>query len=257
MKSQNRLLSAVERKKVVKALIDFSNTQEMNSEENLGPLIPNEFLIGVMFDRVMRYKRSWKNAEVFCEKYGNDNNPVTLWKRLSKMKEEDMEKIMKSGNNGKAFHRLQGTFIKGLPKAAALILEKYNGHPEKIWKYQRNPKSVEARFDEIPNIGPALAIMATRILVKTYGYIGGEKSYRLLDVKADVHVTRVFKRAGLSPADATSQDIVKEARKLYPKDPSILDVPSWEIGQKWCRPKKPKCKECVLKEYCLRLTKIR
>jgi len=107
----------------------------------------------------------------------------------------------------------------------------------------------------MPNL--ALAKMAVRILVKDYGFIGGIKNKKYLDIKADVHVTRVFKRSGLVDKDANMEDVVQAARKWSPKDPSILDTAAWNIGREWCYATKPNCRGCPIKLWCLRKTKIK
>ena len=121
----------------------------------------------------------------------------------------------------------------------------------------KNPRNIESRFDDIPLIGPALAKMAVMILVKNYGIISDEKEYRNLDVKPDIHVSRVFKRSGLVVPKGTVADVVEAARNWSPDDPTILDAAAWNIGLKCCHASNPACRECLINAYCLKLKRIR
>jgi len=71
-----------------------------------------------------------------------------------------------------------------------------------------------------------------------------------IDVSADVHVRRVFSRLGLCEEGADVNQVVYKARALYPEFPGIFDLPCWDIGRNWCRPRKPKCKECYMSDLC-------
>src|SRR5262249_13215227 len=67
---------------------------------------------------------------------------------------------------------------------------------------------------------------------------------------ADVHVRRVFARLGLCPSGATIEQLVYKARALHPEFPGMMDLPSWEIGRKWCRPRRPDCGTCYMRDLC-------
>lgn len=72
------------------------------------------------------------------------------------------------------------------------------------------------------------------------------------DVAYDVHVRRVFRRAGL--ADRDTVDAVRAAaRRLHPDRPGLLDLPTWFIGRQWCRPTDPDHDGCPLRDVCPRL----
>jgi endonuclease III len=168
-----------------------------------------------------------------------------------------LDDYLRFGNDGKAFHRYWKTFSRLLPYTAKLMIENYNGDARQIWKGEKDPKVIEKKLDDLPLIGPALAKMAVMILVKDHGIIQEKKALRELDVKPDVHVTRVFKRSGLVNATGTFDDIIEAARDWSPDDPSILDTAGWNIGLIWCHATKPDCRNCVISEYCAKKIKIK
>lgn len=96
--------------------------------------------------------------------------------------------------------------------------------------------------------------MATEILVRHLGkhLVGLEDGC----VAYDVHVRRVFLRAGLASED--SLEAVREAaRRICPEYPGSLDLATWLIGREHCRPSNPRCDICPLGRACPRLTHLR
>jgi endonuclease III len=71
------------------------------------------------------------------------------------------------------------------------------------------------------------------------------------DIAYDVHVRRVFLRAGLVQRDQVSE-MVAAARALHPERPGELDNPAWDIGRRWCHPRSPGCPACPLVTVCPR-----
>ena len=255
MSKFEKTLTADNKKLLFKEMLAYAK-ETYDTDEVYEFIGPNEFLLGVIFDRGMKWEIAWKGGKYFNKKNGDLKNPAAVWHKIIKMQGEELKKEMQTGNKGKAFHRFWRKFAEGLPEAASYILENYDGDPTLIWKYQRDPRVVEQRLDDIPMIGPALAKMAVRILVKDYGFIGGIKNIKYLDIKADVHVKRVFKRSGLVEKDATPEEIVLTARKLHPSDPSMMDI-AWFIGRDWCKKTKPKCRQCRITKFCLKLKTIK
>ena len=78
------------------------------------------------------------------------------------------------------------------------------------------------------------------------------RDFFCIDISPDVHVKRVFKRAGLIPNNAPNENemLIYTARELYPIYPGIFDLPCWEIGRNWCKPTNPQCNQCYLNDVC-------
>ncbi|WP_430336286.1 hypothetical protein [Rhodococcus sp. ACT016] len=69
------------------------------------------------------------------------------------------------------------------------------------------------------------------------------------DIAYDVHVRRVFLRAGLAEADEL-EHMVDVARTAHPDRPGQIDFPAWQIGRTWCRSWAPLCGSCPLTRVC-------
>jgi endonuclease III len=217
----------------------------------------NNFLLGILFDRGVKYELAEEAGKVLNKLLGDKSDPKKVWQEILKIRGPKLEKFMLTGNNGKAFHRFWRTYAHHLPETAKHMLNHYEGDARLIWQDHQSPKVIEKKFDDLPLIGPAIAKMAVKILVKNYGLILGRSAFSDLDVKPDVHVTRVFKRSALVGKDANWEVVVQAARKWVPKDPSILDTAGWNIGREWCFATKPDCKNCPVSPFCIKLTKIK
>jgi endonuclease III len=232
-----------------KYVYDYSKPAK---KKNFTSMQANDFLLGCVFDRGVKWELAWDAGKYLNKDLGDKNDPEKVWREIIKMKGKKLADYMLTGNKGKAFHRFWRTYARLLPDTAKHMLDYYNGDARMIWKDQGNPRVIEKRFDDIPTIGPAIAKMAVIILIKDYGQLQDKEQYKNLDVKPDVHVTRVFKRAGLVPRDANMEAVVEAARKYSPEDPSLLDTAAWNIGLKWCHATKPNCRNCVISALCLK-----
>ena len=89
--------------------------------------------------------------------------------------------------------------------------------------------------------------MVVLMLHDKWGMFTGQEHQ--IDIKADVHVIRVFQRTGLTHSKA-EEEAIFAARLLNPKFPGELDWPAWKIGKDWCFPTKPQCNSCPLTAVC-------
>jgi len=96
--------------------------------------------------------------------------------------------------------------------------------------------------------------MATNILVRDFGVEVKDKTG--IDISYDIHIRRVFLRTGLASKDDMNL-MIKEARKLNPKYPGVLDNPCWIIGRKHCHPQDPECNNCPISNVCPKLVNIK
>ncbi len=249
------LKNAYSEGKVFRALIRFRRSidpkavpeiarRSMNARE------ANSFLLGVMFDKGVLIDIAWRAGDIIDRILGDDEDPAVLWERLAAMEKRRLEKFLRYGNGGKAFHRFYRQYTDKLPLAAGVILDTYRGDPRLIWNGQRDVPLVEKRLKGIPLIGVALSKMAVRLLATAYGLLGGAAALEKIDIKPDIHVMRVFKRSGLVRTETDYADAIRTAQKLHPEFPGTLDMPAWEIGKTWCRPSNPKCSECPLSSVC-------
>lgn len=134
--------------------------------------------------------------------------------------------------------------------AATLVLEKYEGDAGRIWTGGRTAVDIRRDLESFPGIGQKKAAMAVEILARDLGVEISQLDGS--DVAYDVHLRRVFLRAGLVDRDNLS-DMVAAARALYPQRPGALDMPAWDVGRRWCDPGIPDCAGCPVSTACPRL----
>ena len=199
---------------------------------------PFAFLIGAAFDRGMRWERAWRIP------WEIDRKGLLDPKRLASMSSRDLKELVSGLSVRPRWGATQGA--KTLSDAANLVCERFDGDAGAIWK-NSSPAEVEKTLQEIHGLGAGIASMAIRILHDEYGCFNGQE--RQIDIKPDVHLLRVFRRAGF--IDDESEDRArKAARRLNPEFPGALDWPAWRIGQEWCRPTGPDCASCPLTSKC-------
>ncbi len=133
---------------------------------------------------------------------------------------------------------------------ASMVADRFGGDAAAVW---RDRRAADVRNDllRIHGVGPGLATMTLLLIERLYGVRFSDFDRRDIDVKADVHVVRVFHRTGLIRED-TPEAALSAARTLSPGFPGALDAPSWVVGKRWCHPSQPDCTECVLGALCPR-----
>jgi len=203
-----------------------------------------EFFYGVMFDQGIRADLAW-DAPLKLRKRLRHLNP----RKIAKMKENALARAMRYP---KSLHRYRRKMPNWIIAASQLLVDKYDGKPQNIWKDSPRADDLQRRFIEFKGIGQKKASMATNILVRDKHVQVKGVDYTGIDVSGDVHVRRVFLRAGLIDLDSV-QAAVHAARLLNPKYPGELDLPAWYAGRKFCHPKEPKCSECPLGADCARM----
>lgn len=140
--------------------------------------------------------------------------------------------------------KMSGFFFSAVQHLA----DQYHSQASLIWSDRPSSATVVYRFLEFDGIGPKIASMAANILARDFKVPFAD--YYSIDISADVHVRRVFGRLGLTPPDATIDQLIFRARGLHPEFPGLMDLPAWEIGRTWCKPRKPDCAGCYMKELC-------
>lgn len=235
----------METKAVVARLKEFGRTRAETDwsvldreTEALVRSNPFAFLVAVAFDRGMPWERAWRIPTEINRRHLLD--PM----RLATMAEGDLVELLRALAVRPRYGAKQGA--KTLGDAARLVAGRYGGDAAAIWR-DSSPAEVEKVLQEIRGLGPGIAAMTTRILRDDFGCFVGHE--RQIDVKPDVHLLRVFWRAGLTDSQSPSS-ATHAARRLNPAFPGELDWPAWRIGQTWCHASQPDCGTCPLSEDC-------
>jgi endonuclease III len=133
-------------------------------------------------------------------------------------------------------------------KAILKIKKDYEGNASKIWNNNPSSASVVYKFLDFEGSGIKISTMAANILARQFKIPFSD--YYSIDISPDVHIKRVMKRIGYVPENAENDMIIYKARELNPVFPGIIDFSCWEIGRNWCKPNKPDCKNCIVKDDC-------
>jgi endonuclease III len=118
---------------------------------------------------------------------------------------------------------------KHVSSACREIIERYDGETPRM------------RDDllTLPGVGPK-----TADIVLSYGY--GEPA-----IAVDTHIHRVSRRIGLAGEKAKPTDVKDALQGAIPqKDWVYADSALLQLGKDYCKPEKPRCENCPIKEVC-------
>lgn len=217
---------------------------------------PNAFFIGALFDYWIKSDKAWEAPYHLKNRLGHLNI-----NKISKMVEEELAVHIGPNKHRKAIHTHHNKMAGRLISACILLMEKYEGNAENIWKRDQNIEVVKSNLREFNGIGQKIANMFVNLLNITYGVV--LKGWSEVDVAVDRHVARVFLRTSLIDSEQekkiykeanVKRGVILSARELSPKFPGALDRPAFEIGKYWCTAQKAKCNydgnPCPLNEVC-------
>lgn len=205
---------------------------------------PFAFLMAASIDRGARAEAVWEIPFHLNNKLGHLDPGALFKKDINKL-----EDILRSLDRKPRYPRQAAQTISSLSN---LVTHQFNKNAEVIWK-NRKPREVIQTFEQIWGVGPGIAHMTIRILLDEFGYDPGPEGRKQIDVKADIHVIRVFYRTGLI-SNKSADICIQAARQLHPEFPGLLDWPTWEIGRTWCHEHNPDCNGCPLSNVCQKIT---
>lgn len=201
---------------------------------------PNAFLLGVLFTQGIPAERAWAGPYLLSRRLGH----LDL-RRLAR--ERDV--VARAVAARPSLHRFKVTVAGWVSDAAERIVECWDGDASNIWPAGASVVEVSERLSAFRGIGRKKAAMAVEILTRHFGV--ALTGVECGTVAYDVQVRRVFLRSGLVEAD-TPDAIAAAAARACPAAPGSLDLATWLVGRQWCRPKAPRCEECLLGDVCAR-----
>lgn len=220
-------------------IVHFVDDEETNAILNDLDKYPHAYVLACLMDRQIKAERAWII-------------PYEVCKEISSFKFQDLEKVklkeLKSIFNRKKLHRFNDTMAVIFHEAIIDIRNKYKGNASNIWSNNPSSSTVVYRFLEFKGSGIKISTMAANILARQFRIPFSD--YYSIDISPDIHIYRVMRRMGFVSKDANNEMIIYKAREMNPKFPGIIDFSCWEIGRKWCKPKKPLCKECIVRSQC-------
>jgi uncharacterized HhH-GPD family protein len=199
---------------------------------------PFAFLCGVIFDQNIPSERVWLAPFLLKERLGF-LDPETVAAEEGAVRDAIQREPK--------LHRYVNTVPGWIVKAAQRVLDCYDGDASRIWSDNPTADVLQKRFEQFVGIAQKKAAAAVEFLESELGV--PVRNMERGDIAYDVHIRRVFLRAGL--ADRDKPDVViAAARRLNPERPGALDLPTWYIGRGWCHPRVPDCAACPLSKVC-------
>jgi endonuclease-3 len=221
-------------------LVSFTPDRAANELINDIERYPHAFVFACLMDEQMRAERVWAMPVKMSQRLR-----TFAFSALAKLSPEELKKVMISPT---ALHRFPKKMARYLSDAIKQIEQKYGGDAALIWKGGVSSSTVVFRFLQFTGIGPKKATMAANTLARDFKVRFSD--YYSIDVSVDVHVRRVFQRLGLIRPKSKVEEVIYSARALNPEFPGLLDLPAWEIGRRWCRPRNPACDLCYMSSCC-------
>jgi endonuclease III len=224
---------------VARVLMGIRETlSQVTTVEDWGPIATkkdaNLFLLRCLLDYQIKSTLAWKNGKRLVQYFGD---PDDIWEKITACSEEAWNAQLKELH----LHRFPSAHAR-LWTIGKRMRRYYEGDARNIWN-NRDADEVRERLVDI-GAGEQLSRMIVGAL-RDMHFLAG-----FGDVKADIHVCRVFGR--LVTGKKIQADAATElARQINPSDPWQLDWPLWDMGTSVCRPKNPRCHECKAVEICL------
>lgn len=232
---------AYERRQTANSTDDWSRAERFWWEN------PTAFLFGLIFNQGIPYQQSQTAPYRLKCRLGHLN--------VRRIADTPVTELRHAIRQAPALHRYIVKLPKWIKAAALKLVNDYHGRAENIWKGCLTAGEVIERLDDFPGIGQKKAHLAARLLHED----GDCGFYRWdqINMAVDVHVRRVWKRAGLV-ADTSIETITTTASRLHPSYPGELDLPTWLIGRTWCHERRPDCagdyhdhrRGCPLRSVC-------
>ncbi len=200
---------------------------------------PHAFLFACIMDRQMPSTRVWEIPFKLKQLLGDFE-----FSTLLALSEKEIVDLFEEHN----LHRFPKIMGKNIYRAIRLIHEKYDDNASNIWNDTPSSHELVSRLLEFDGVGQKIASMTTTILARNFKI--SLSDYSAIDVSVDVHVKRVLERLGIVEKGLSEDAIRYKVRALFPENPGLIDLPLWDIGYRYCKPKKPLCSECYMENSC-------
>ena len=214
------------------------------NDSMVGNLVENDpfgFLLAASLDRGVPAEQAWRLPAKIRSVLGH-LDPA----RIAQMTSAEVLAVLQQINGKPRYLTAACTTIIDV---AQRVMAQYGGQARNLWHGQR-AQIIKRRMEAIYGVGPGIASMVVNLLASLGEIQFDAVDYAGMDVKADVHVQRVFQRMGFCDRNTSERAAVEAARRLYPDYPGKLDAPAWHIGRKWCHAALPACTGCPIDDIC-------
>lgn len=180
----------------------------------------NAFLFGLIADQSVKAETAWSLPYKLAQRLGH----FSMQKIAKESSSEEIGTLLRTKP---ALHRYPGNMGRYLWSAAERLTSEYDGCAENIWGNVTAMEIVE-RLEAFSGISHKKASLACLLLWRDLGVEISDKEN--IDIAYDVHIRRIFLRAGFCEKD-TLKDVTEAARRLNPKFPGYLTSPFWALGR--------------------------
>ena len=199
----------------------------------------NAFVIGLIADQSVKAEIAWSLPYKLYQRIGS----FDFKEILNNYTESDIENIIREKPS---LHRYPSKMANYIYNAMQEIVSKYNSNVSNIWLNKSAAEIVES-LEKFKGISHKKASLGTLILTRDLDVDILDKEN--IDIAYDIHIRRLFVRIGLVNEDS-QENILNEAKKLYPEFPGKLTTAFWTLGREICRSCNPSCLVCPLYNYC-------
>jgi len=166
--------------------VEFSKNSDADALLNDLENYPHAFVLACIMDRQMKAERAWLIPYLVGQAVGGFS-----FERLQAVSARDIRKVFME----QRLHRFPELMSRNFHAAIGHIRNSYGGDAGRIWRDSPSSAKVVFRFLQFKGVGTKIATMATNILARRFTIPFAD--YYSVDVSADVHVRRVFRRLGL------------------------------------------------------------
>lgn len=170
-----------------------------------------------------------------------DRNTARAFEQLSKRFEIKPEALAKAENSHiEEALRVAGLYrnkAKAIKTVSMIITEKFHGSMQTILSQPLD--KARKMLMALPGVGPKTADVILLF------------SARQPTIPVDTHVNRVAKRLGFAPAKGDYETVRMSLQSLYnPRDYLAVHVLLIAHGRRYCKAKRPLCKQCPVSMHC-------
>ena len=156
---------------------------------------PHAFVLRCVMDRQIKAERAWMIPYVFAQTLGDFS--------IEALGGLDIDQVHEIMTNPQPLHRFPKKMSRNFLEAIELIVTQYGGDASAIWSDVPSSATVVYRFLQFRGVGQKIGTMAANILARQFKVRFAD--HYSIDISADVHVKRVFKRLELVGDDATPE----------------------------------------------------
>lgn len=200
---------------------------------------PHAFVLACCMDRQAKSERVWSIPCFIMQQSG-----MYTIEELAELPLEWYEAMFSENS----LHRYNAKMAHVFYSAVQRINKQYGGNAARIWEGKPSSAAVVCRFLQFEGVGIKIATMATNLLTRCFGIEYSD--YSSIDISPDVHVLRIFVRAGLTEKNASREEVIYKARDLYSAFPGIIDASCWRLGRGYCHATDPDCENCPVGKDC-------